>query len=101
MLEPIAPLMPVASADEAGFLSASPVQPAGQGFGDWFTKELGTVNDKLIDAHLAAQRVATGSNESLHEVMIQMQDARMSFEMLAQVRNRVLEAYQEVMRMQV
>ena len=100
MLEPIAPIGAPISLEPAAMGEAQNETPT-VGFGNWFAKEIGEANDKLIDAHLEAQKVAAGSNENLHEVMMHLQEARMSFEMLAQVRNRLLESYQEVMRMQV
>jgi flagellar hook-basal body complex protein FliE len=101
MLEPLAPIGAPIAIEPTGFLPATQVEAPTEGFGTWFANELGNVNDKLIGANLEAQKIATGSNENLHEVMMHLQDARMSFELLAQVRNRLLESYQEVMRMQV
>jgi flagellar hook-basal body complex protein FliE len=75
--------------------------PPASGFADWFTRELRSVNTGLINADNDIQRLALGETRSLHEVMIHMEEARLSFQLLAQVRNRLLEAYQEVMRMQV
>ena len=49
----------------------------------------------------AAIGPAAGEVASLHEVMIHMEETKLSFQLLAQVRNRLLDAYQEVMRMQV
>ncbi len=101
-LDPLAPISALTAIDNGSFLPTSQVEAAPTtGFGDWFAKEIGDVNDKLIGAHLETQKIAAGSNENLHEVMMHIQEARMSFEMLAQVRNRLLESYQEVMRMQV
>ena len=45
--------------------------------------------------------VATGQAGSLHQVMLKMEETRMQFELFMQARNKVLEAYQEVMRMQI
>jgi flagellar hook-basal body complex protein FliE len=59
------------------------------------------VNDKLNGAERAINQVALGEPASLHQVMIDLEQARLSFQLLAQVRNRLLDAYQEVMRMQV
>jgi flagellar hook-basal body complex protein FliE len=100
-LEPLEPINALSAISMGSFLPPSQVEAPSSSFGDWFAKEVGDVNDKLIGAHLEAQKVAAGSNENLHEVMMHMQEARMSFEMMAQVRNRLLESYQEVMRMQV
>ncbi len=43
----------------------------------------------------------TGEIEDLHEVMISMQKADLAFQLTMQVRNKVVEAYQEIMRMQI
>lgn len=71
------------------------------GFGEWFSGELAAVNDRLVSADQDLQKLAVGATENLHEVMINLEEARLSFQLLAQVRNKLLEAYQEVMRMQV
>jgi flagellar hook-basal body complex protein FliE len=67
-------------------------------FTGWFAGELSAVNDKLVTADHDVQKLAVGSAGNLHEVMIHMEEARLSFQLLAQVRNKLLEAYQEVMR---
>ncbi|SFG88649.1 flagellar hook-basal body complex protein FliE [Duganella sp. CF458] len=82
-------------------------QPAGSGalaapgFGDWLAHEAAQVNASLALAENDVRRLASGQVQNLHEVMIHLEEAKLSFQLLAQVRNRVLEAYQEVMRMQV
>jgi flagellar hook-basal body complex protein FliE len=75
-------------------------QPA-PGFGDWFTQQVGAVNDTIVTAEQDVRKLAAGEATSLHEVMMHMEEAKLSFQLLAQVRNRLLDAYQEVMRMQV
>lgn len=72
-----------------------------QDFGSWFSKELGEVNSKLMQSESDSQSLAAGQIQNLHEVMIRMEEARHSFQLMLQVRNRLLEAYQEVMRTQV
>lgn len=79
--------------------AAGVTQPAS--FGAWFAQELGAVNTSLIDADNEVRKLAAGEVASLHEVMIHMEETKLSFQLLAQVRNRLLDAYQEVMRMQV
>lgn len=74
-------------------------QPAD--FGSWFAAEVGQVNQSLVRADDEVRKLATGEVQSLHDVMIHMEEAKLSFQLLAQVRNRLLDAYQEVMRMQV
>ncbi|MFL6676175.1 MAG: flagellar hook-basal body complex protein FliE [Massilia sp.] len=74
--------------------------PAGQ-FGNLVTAGIERVNDQLLGTQTDLQRVALGQGGSVHQVMIRMEEARLSFQLLMQVRNRVLEAYQDVMRMQL
>jgi flagellar hook-basal body complex protein FliE len=79
---------------------AAPAPPAA-GFGAWFAQEVGAVNTSIVNAEQQVAQLATGETQSLHEVMIHLEEAKLSFQLLAQVRNRLLDAYQEVMRMQV
>lgn len=74
--------------------------PTGR-FGEWFARELGEVNGKLVQAEQGLQQLATGDAANLHDVMIRLEEARLSFQLAIQFRARVLEAYQDVMRMQV
>lgn len=70
-------------------------------FGEWFTHELGKVNDALVQAQHGVQELATGEATNLHDVMIRLEEARLSLQLATQFRARVMEAYQDVMRMQV
>lgn len=79
--------------------TAGVAQPAS--FGAWFAQELDAVNTSLVNADHEVRKLAAGEVTSLHEVMIRMEETKLSFQLLAQVRNRLLDAYQEVMRMQV
>lgn len=74
---------------------------AAPGFADWFSQQVGQVGASVAVADNDVRRMAAGDVTSLHEVMIHMEEAKLSFQLLAQVRNRLLDAYQEVMRMQV
>lgn len=99
MIEAITALGASTAAD--AFLPVSKAAEPAAGFGAWFTQELNAVNTTLVSATEDMQKLATGEANSLHEVMIHLEEAKLSFQLLASVRNHVLEAYQEVMRMQV
>lgn len=71
------------------------------GAGKFFSELVSKVNDLQTQSNHAIQGLASGENKNLHEVMISMEKASISFQFMAQVRNKALEAYQEVMRMQV
>ncbi|MGD2064741.1 MAG: flagellar hook-basal body complex protein FliE, partial [Nitrospirota bacterium] len=70
-------------------------------FSEVLKDSLSEVNDLQIQANDAAQALVSGRGVALHDVMIQMKEAQVSFELVLAVRNKVIEAYQEVMRMQV
>ena len=74
---------------------------AAPGFANWIEKEVSGLNTQLVTAEQGIQKLATGTAENLHEVMLQLEQARLAMQVAAQVRSRVLEAYQDVMRMQV
>ena len=77
----------------------------GTGAAEGFTRVLGDmvkqVNDQQIQADTAVQQLATGESKGLHEVMIAMEKSSISFQFLTQVRNKAVDAYHEIMRMQV
>lgn len=86
---------PAAQATQATAATAAP------GFANWVEKEVSSLNAQLVTAEQGVQKLATGTAENLHEVMLQLEQARLAMQVAAQVRSKVLEAYQDVMRMQV
>ncbi len=59
------------------------------------------VSDKQAAAGDAVSGLLSGKNVSLHQTMIAMEEASVSFQLMVEVRNRLLDSYQELMRMQV
>ena len=76
------------------------VQGAGS-FGTMVTQGLQQVNEQLLATQGDLQALAVGDVQNLHQVMIRMEESRISFQLMMQVRNRLLEAYQDVMKMQL
>lgn len=72
-----------------------------QSFGEMLNKSIEKVNEIQGQADHAVKELIAGRDKNIHETMLLMEKADMSFRMLMQVRNKVLEAYREVMRMQV
>jgi len=70
-------------------------------FGETLENMLKEVNQSQIDANQAAQEIAAGRNKDIHGAVLAMEKAELQFRMLTQVRNKVIEAYREIMRMQV
>ncbi len=72
-----------------------------EGAGKFFKELVSKVNDLSQQSDQAIQKLATGENRNLHETMIAVEKASISFLFMSQVRNKAMEAYQEVMRMSV
>ena len=72
-----------------------------EGFGEIFKDALKEVSKAQIESDKMTNQLVTGEVQDVHEVMIASQKASLSLQMTMQVRNKVVEAYQEVMRMQV
>jgi flagellar hook-basal body complex protein FliE len=72
-----------------------------EGAGKFFSELVSKVNDIQVQSDKAIQGLASGENKNLHEVMIAVEKSSIAFQFMSQVRNKALEAYQEVMRMQV
>lgn len=73
----------------------------GSGFDMWLQAQLNSVNDQIMTSESNVRKLATGEEGNLHEVMISLEKAKLSFELILAVRNKSLEAYQELMRMQI
>ena len=73
----------------------------GVGFGDLLNQFVGEVNDKQIASGQAVNDLLAGKDIPLHQAMIAMQEAGVAFQLMVEVRNKLLEGYQELMRMQV
>lgn len=70
-------------------------------FGSVLKDSLSQVNQLQHDADQAIQELATGGKATLHDTMLALQKADLSFKLMMQVRNKIVEAYQEVLRMSV
>lgn len=79
----------------------TPGAPNGPGFGNALAEAINEVDgaQKVADDQITA--FVAGEQENLHEVMISMNQAELYMQMMTEVRNRMLETYQELMRMQV
>lgn len=101
------PIAAIPSIEPAG-LATAPASPVGalqvtpsSTFGQLVSAGVEQVNQSLLDAQVDMQRIASGDVGSLHQVMLKLEESRLSFQLMLQVRNRLLESYQDVMRMQV
>ena len=75
--------------------------PKGESFGKVLETMLRETNDVQVEAEKATEQLVTGETDNVHDVMLAMAKADVSFRMMLEVRNKLVDAYQEVMRMQV
>lgn len=81
--------------------TAAPPAPAGGSFGQVLSQMVQEVNTKQAASSQTVQDLIEGQNVSLHQAVIAMEEASVSFQLMVEVRNKLLESYQELMRMQV
>ena len=83
--------------------SAAPAsaEPPGESFAGLLGEMVTEVNGKQIAAADAVNTLQAGGNVSLHQAVIAMEEANVSFQLMVEVRNKLLDSYQELMRMQV
>jgi len=82
-------------------LAPARVEDSGGSFTALLAQALRGVNSLQQQADLAAERVATGDAEDLHEAVIALEKADLALRLTAQVTQRAVEAYQEVLHMQL
>lgn len=85
--------------DRLGGVTATP--GSGESFGNLLGRLVQDVNARQVNAAETVRGLQTGDNVSLHQAVIAMEEASVSFQLMVEVRNKLLEAYQELMRMQV
>lgn len=70
-------------------------------FGDLLKQSIEQINKSQIEADKMTEALAAGKNVELHDVMISAEKASVTMTLAVEVRNKAIEAYQEMMRMQV
>jgi len=76
-------------------------EPAAPEFRETLASALGKVNDLQLGAGEQVNRLVSGEDVDLHEVMISSEEASVAFDLMMEIRNKLLDAYQEIMRMHV
>ncbi|HLU21908.1 MAG TPA: flagellar hook-basal body complex protein FliE [Bacillaceae bacterium] len=70
-------------------------------FNEILKAAVNNVNDAQVQSDIATEKLIKGEKIELHDVMITAQKASISLQLAMEVRNKAVEAYQEMMRMQV
>ena len=100
MMPRIAPL-PGGDVSELPSQLPSVAPSSGGDFSSLLGKMVSEVNAKQLEAGQNVNALQSGQNVPLHQAMISMEEASVSFQLMVEVRNRLLESYQEIMRMQM
>ena len=82
-------------------LGARGAQGGGTGFAQLLTQKLGSVVDLQNEADKASQAVASGKSSDLAGATVAVEKASIAIDLVAAIRNKAVDAYQDVMRMQV
>ena len=98
MILPVPSIVPQAT---AGPENQSKGAQGGASFGQVLSGALDKVNNAQLEADGAVKKFLTGEIQDMHQVTIAMEQARLMMQLAVEVRNKVVEAYQEVSRMQV
>lgn len=82
-----------------GFGSFGGEAESGKKFGEVLTDAIERADSRVGDANKAVDDLVSGKAVNSHDVMIKMEEAHLALQWTVQIRNRALEAYQEIMRM--
>ena len=95
----IAPLMPLTN--DVNLKLPEGAQKAGTDFANFLNDAIQQVDALQKNANVASIGIATGQTQDLHTTMVALEKASLSLSLTIEVRNKVLDAYNQVMRMQI
>lgn len=70
-------------------------------FGEFLQDSISQVNNLQVEANTAMEKLASGESQNLHETLLAVEKADIAFRTMNQVRSKVIDAYREIMRMQI
>ncbi len=94
----VSPIRPAATPQPA---EAAGAQPRGAGFREVVESALGSVEQANRQASQSVEAFLAGEGGELHSTLLAVQRAELALDLFLQVRNKVVQAYQEIMRMQI
>lgn len=99
-LPPLSPLSPVSGTAKPGQGGVGGAE-GDLNFGDLLKQAMQEVNQVSAQAEGEARNLMTGESADMHTAMLAVQKADLSFQMMMAVRSKLIDAYREVMRMQM
>lgn len=101
-INPIGPIGEVPKlAPSQGVGQGAGTQKAGASFGDTLKGFLSDVNQMQIKADQSIEKMASGEITDVHQVMSSVEEANTAFNMMMEIRNKCMDAYQEIMRIRL
>ena len=97
---------PISRVGDKGMISPQPVQGIktekdSESFSTVLNKFVDDVNSLQNNADKSIEKLAAGEITDVHQVMIVVEEANTAMEFMLEIRNKIVEAYQEIMRMPV
>jgi len=96
----IKPIIPPVVGEGPGAASGTAAQASGAFLGS-LKEAIAKANDVQLEASQAVDKLMTGESQNVHQTMIALQKADVSFQLMMQIRNKIVSAYEEIQRMQV
>jgi len=100
-LPSLPPLSPLSGSSKSGQGTDAQGAEGGVAFGDLLKQALQEVNQASAQSEDEARNLMTGESADMHTAMLAVQKADLSFQMMMAVRSKLIDAYREVMRMQM
>lgn len=101
MLNPIGSIQPAGSITPISLPGEKTQATSSGAFAEIFSEAVQRVESYRTNAEQTVQRFLSGEEEEVHKVAMETQKAELAFEMFLQVKNKAVQAYQEIMRMQL
>jgi flagellar hook-basal body complex protein FliE len=92
---------PISTIRELGSSQKSTASGSAKQIGETFESMLASLNQSQLNADGLLQKLAQGEDVDLHAVMIGLEENNINFNVALGIRDRLVEAYREMMRMQV
>jgi flagellar hook-basal body complex protein FliE len=94
-------MRPVSAAGSSQLQAGGGQEAGSGGFAEILNKSVDAVNGQMQESAHLVQGLAAGQHANIHETMIAMEKSGISFRLMTRVQQKVIDAYREVMRMQL
>ena len=81
-------------------IDKGPVQDGSTSFNQWLEHSIASVDKMQQQSDEAALKLVTGQDADIHDTMIAMQKANIAMDLIMEIRNKIINAYDEIKRMQ-